>query len=164
MPSGAPAGNARPLTRARTTLDLSGILSKTPEPLKAVPGNAAVPIEIKPVTQELIQSAWDAFRESRKDQVALYLLLQRALQIEDTTIRILLSNLVEEQLLDEIRTDLLTHLRETLSNSGVTLISSVTVAEATKTAYTGREKLDKLAEQYPLINALAERLGLDPEF
>ncbi|MFM9076259.1 MAG: hypothetical protein ACKORJ_11955, partial [Bacteroidota bacterium] len=101
--------------------------------MKTVSGPSSAAIEIKPVTQELIQSAWDAFRDSRKDQVALYLLLQRELQIEDTTIRLQLSNLVEEQLLDEIRTDLLTHLRETLSNPGIMLISSVTVVESTKT-------------------------------
>ena len=152
------------MTRARTTLDLSGILSKTPEPLKPVAGTVVATIEVRTVTPELIQSAWDTFRESRKDQVAIHLLLQRQIQTEGTSIRIELTNLVEEQLLDEIRTDLLTHLREHLSNPGITLISSVAVSESVKTAYTGREKLNKLAEKYPLILDLKERLGLDPEF
>ena len=96
--------------------------------------------------------------------MAIHLLLQRQIQTEGTSIRIELTNLVEEQLLDEIRTDLLTHLREHLSNPGITLISSVAVSESVKTAYTGREKLNKLAEKYPLILDLKERLGLDPEF
>ena len=160
----APAGNARPLTRARTTLNLSGILSQPPEPLKVVSGPTEPALAVVPVTPALIGSAWDTFRESRKDQVAIHMLLQRELEIEDTTIRIRLSNPVEEQLLDEIRTDLLTHLRENLRNPGISLLATMEMTEATKTAYTGREKLDKLAARYPLILDLKERLGLDPDF
>jgi len=155
-------GNARPLTRARTTLNLSSILDTRPEPLTTV--SAETPQEFRAVTPELIRQAWEGFRELQKDRVAIHMLLQKDLAIEGTEIRIQITNPVEEQLLDEIRTDLLTTLREKLGNPYISLIATLIAAEQVKTAYTSKEKFDQMAEKYPIILELKDRLGLDSDY
>ena len=91
-------------------------------------------------------------------------MLQRPLEINGYSLTITLTNPVEEPLLQSIKSDLLTHLRESLENSSIQLESVLTQIEYSNIAYTNREKLEKLSEKYPLVSELKERLGLDPDF
>lgn len=154
-------GNARPLTRAKTTLNLNSILDKKPEQLKPV---VEAKIKSKEVSTQDIQQAWNTFAETRKQESAIYILLQRPLEINGYSLTITLTNPVEEPLLQSIKSDLLTHLRESLENSSIQLESVLTQIEHSNIAYTNREKLEKLSEKYPLVSELKERLGLDPDF
>lgn len=154
-------GNARPLTRAKTTLNLNSILDKKPEPLKQV---TETKIKSKEVSPADIQQAWNTFAETRKQESAVYILLQRPLEIVNYNITITLSNPVEEPLLQGIKSDLLAHLRESLENTSIQLESVLTQIEHSTIAYTNREKLEKLAEKFPMVSELKDRLGLDPDF
>lgn len=75
-----------------------------------------------------------------------------------------MSNPVEEPLLQGIKSDLLAHLRESLENTSIQLESVLAQIEHSTIAYTNREKLEKLAEKFPMVSELKDRLGLDPDF
>jgi DNA polymerase-3 subunit gamma/tau len=149
------------LTRARTTLNLNSILDKKPEPLTAI---AETKIKSNAVSDQLIKQAWDTFAETRKNESAIYILLQRPLEISNTNIQITLTNPVEEPLLQSIKAELLAYLRETLENTSIQLDCVLTQQEHSTIAYTNKEKLEKLSIKYPLIIELKERLGLDTDY
>jgi hypothetical protein len=94
-----------------------------------------------------------------------YILLNEDVELlEGNTIEIKLSNPVQEDTLDTIKTELLTFLRSKLNNESITIASKVQAGDAKKRLYTTREKFDHLAQKHPLLKELKERLGLDPDF
>lgn len=67
-------------------------------------------------------------------------------------------------MLQSIKADLLTFLRDTLSNSLIQLESELLQQQTRKIAYTNKEKFEALVEKNPLLKTLQEKFGLDPEF
>lgn len=110
-----------------------------------------------------VQSAWNEFAESRKDQVAEYNLMLREFVLLGNTIQLQLTNPVEEPLLAGIRADLLTFLRQKL-NSDISIEGVLLKSAAKKIIYTNKEKFDHLAEKNPILLKLKERLGLDTDY
>jgi hypothetical protein len=108
--------------------------------------------------------AWAEYADMRKAQVAEFQILQREYQYEQPVITIQLMNPVEESLLDNFRRDLTQFLRDRLRNNDLTLASTLQATEGKKVIYTAREKFEHLAEKYPYLNELKDRLGLDWEF
>jgi len=84
--------------------------------------------------------------------------------IDDTTIKLTLTNSVKEVILDKFRSDLMQHLKSNLRNGNITLVTDLLEEEAKKMIYTNKEKFDHLAEKNPLLLKLKDRLGLDPDF
>lgn len=84
--------------------------------------------------------------------------------MEDTTVKIELSNPVEEPLLHSIKSVLTTHLREKLGNSSISVVGEVMEIVSKKVAYTNKEKFEHMAEKNTAIKELKEKLGLDPDF
>ncbi len=115
------------------------------------------------MTLSEVQHAWKQFAESRKGQIAEYNLLLRDFDLAGNTIQLQLTNPVEDQLLTDIRTDLLTFLKEKLNNE--IFIEGVMQKSITKKViYTNKEKFDYLVEKYPALLELKERLGLDTDY
>jgi DNA polymerase-3 subunit gamma/tau len=75
-----------------------------------------------------------------------------------------LANLVEEPLLQGIRTQLTAYLRDKLNNSNINVIGVMQAFETKRVAYTNKEKFDFLAEKNPILLELKERLGLDTDY
>lgn len=96
--------------------------------------------------------------------MAEYQILQREFAYQSPIITIPLLNPVEESLLDNFRRDLTQFLRDRLRNNDLTLVSALQSTEGKKVIYTSREKFEHLAEKYPYLHELKERLGLDWEF
>jgi len=61
-------------------------------------------------------------------------------------------------------TDLVTYLRNRLSNPTIKVESVMKEMDVKKMAYTNKEKFDLLAEKNPMLKELKERLGLDTDF
>ena len=161
------SGNARPIQRTKTSLDLKSLQAQRPSPPAVQPESnqpESAPVPVRESSPESILKAWRDFAESRKDQVAEYMLLQRPINIKGNSISMTLGNAVEEPLLEGFRSDLLGWIREALGNPGITLETSLQVEAVVRSAYTNREKLDELKGRYPAVGELVERLGLDPDF
>jgi hypothetical protein len=155
---------SKPLsTRPKSTLNLNAILRAkelAPDTLPQV----EEPVDVKPLTDEELRGAWSDYAQLRKSQVAEFHLLSRTVDVQGSTVTVALANSVEEPLLQTILPDLLTYLRNRLSNPGIRVESVMKEAEAKKIAYTNKEKFDLLVEKNPLLKELKERLGLDPDF
>lgn len=107
---------------------------------------------------------WNNFAEQKKNQVAEYHLLKQPFRFQNNCITLSLTNPVEEQMLQSIKVDLLTYLRDKLSNGFIMLESEMQHQQTKKIAYTNKEKYEALVEKNPLLKTLQEKLGLDPEF
>jgi hypothetical protein len=76
-----------------------------------------------------------------------------------------LHNHFQETLLDEIRLELLTFLRDRLSNDSIQLGGEIkAVVDTGKMLYTNKEKLDHLMEKNPMVKELKDKFGLDTDF
>jgi hypothetical protein len=118
----------------------------------------------KPFTDDELSEAWSKLAESRKDQAATYQLLSRGYLREGNTLVIHLNNPVEEPLLQSMKTDLVSYLRESLSNNSLQLKSLMVEIAANKMIYTNKEKFEALAAKNPLLKELRDKFGLDPDF
>jgi DNA polymerase-3 subunit gamma/tau len=118
----------------------------------------------KPFTDDELSEAWSKLAESRKDQAATYQLLSRGFLREGNTLVIHLNNPVEEPLLQSMKTDLVSYLRESLGNNSLQLKSLMVEVAANKMFYTNKEKFDAMAAKNPLLKDLIDKFGLDPDF
>lgn len=75
-----------------------------------------------------------------------------------------LHNHFQETLINTIKVDILTFLREKLMNNRIQLMGEHKTVDDKKVIYTNREKFDHLAEKNPKLKDLKERLGLDTDF
>lgn len=108
---------------------------------------------------------WKEYADQRKSQVAEYHLLMQPFTLSgDNMITLSLTNPVEEPLLQSMKIDLLTYLRERLNNSQIQLQGILQQYEVKKRAYTNKEKFEYLAEKNQFLKLLQEKFGLDPDF
>ena len=152
---------------AKTSIDLNALMTGKPAREESTGNNPTetprrAPSE--PASPEAIQKAWADFAETRRLQVAEYMVLRRPIQVTGQKITMTLTNPVEETLLTGIRNDLLQWIREALNDPTVTLETDLQMTATTRAAFTNREKLEELQNRYPIISELCERLGLDPDY
>jgi DNA polymerase-3 subunit gamma/tau len=92
-------------------------------------------------------------------------LLTQGFEFVDNKVLVHLHNHFQVTLLDEMKLDLLTYLRESLQNDSIQLGGEVkTTGDTKKVLYTNREKLDHLMEKNPVVKELKDRFGLDTDF
>lgn len=152
-------------TKIKTTPNLQSILNPVAEK-KTVEKLAAIiePIVNRPVVLERLKEIWDEFAEQRKDQTAEYQILKREFQFEHPFISVILTNPVEETLLENFRLDFIKFLRDRLQNTELNLLVSIQKVSGKKVLYTSKEKFEHLAEKHPYLNDLKDKLGLDWDF
>jgi DNA polymerase-3 subunit gamma/tau len=149
-------------SRVKSTLNLQNILSGKPGEEKQAKENGTKYVRRK-INQAEVKEVWNAYAEARKTQVAEYSLLQRDFEIDDHVVKVQLTNPVEVTLLDSIKTDLLTFLKEKLQCE-IILEGVLLQTESKKMIYTNKEKFDHLAEKHPALLELKDRLGLDTDY
>jgi DNA polymerase-3 subunit gamma/tau len=149
------------VSRVKSTLNLQNILTEKPEENKPI-GNG-IKFEKRKILKSEIVEVWQEFALKRKAQVAEYGLLQHDFDIDEHTIKLQLTNPVELTLLDSIKSDLLTFLKERLQ-CDVTLEGVLLKTDSKKMIYTNKEKFDHLAEKHPALLELKDRLGLDTDY
>ena len=120
----------------------------------------------EPVTLEGLQKYWKAFADKRREEGkdAQYVLLNQDIKLsEGNVIEIKLTNSVEQPILESIRTELIQFLRTNLNNHSLTIEAKLVQMESNEMIYTDRERFNYLAEKYPNLKKLQEKLGLDPD-
>jgi DNA polymerase-3 subunit gamma/tau len=159
-PIPAPARPAAAL-RPRTTLNLKEITAKP----RALQSEAQPPPQPdRAVQADELKKAWNAYAELHRNQVAEYQLLNREISLEETQVVIQLANPFEEQLLQTVKTEATTFLRNQLQNNQITIQGNLVATEAKKMIYTNREKFEFLLDKHPALKALRDRFGLDADF
>lgn len=149
-------------TRAKSTLNLSQI-GKSQETSDKPKEEVVEKLAIRALTFDEVKAAWQKFAESRKSQVAEYNLLSHDFDLNGHVIKLHLANPVEEPLLAGIKSDLVAFLKEQM-NAPVIVEGALMQHESKRIIYTNKEKFDHLAEKYPQLLELKERLGLDTDY
>lgn len=111
-----------------------------------------------------LKVAWQEFAEQRKKYKAEYQVLTQEIEIRDTLVTVHLHNPVQETILNDLKTEINSFLREKLDNYSIQITGELKTNDDKKVVYTNREKFEHLAEKNPTLNELKERLGLDPDF
>lgn len=115
-------------------------------------------------TFEKLKEAWNEFAETRKKYKAEYQVLTQEIELKENTIVVHLHNPVQDTLLNDLKTDITTFIREKLGNTTIQLTGELISEDDKKVIYTNREKFDHLAEKNPSLRDLKNRLGLDTDF
>jgi DNA polymerase III subunit gamma/tau len=124
-------------------------------------------IKNKPFGLQDLKKYWQDFADLKKAEGKKndhILLNEDILLLEDYIIEIKLSNPVQEEFLNGLKTELLIFLRGKLENELITITSAIKAADEKKRPYTPKEKLEHMIEKQPLLKELKDRLGLDPDF
>lgn len=93
-------------------------------------------------------------------------MLTQPYELNENTITVSLHHPVQETMLDNMRIELSTFIRERLKNNSI-LISGKLVEmkeDEKKVFYTPREKFEYLIEKNPMLKELKDRLGLDTDY
>jgi DNA polymerase-3 subunit gamma/tau len=153
-------------SRPKTTMNLGSILKGQPkEETKKEEKNGTHPKTDAHVNENQLRQIWSAYAELKKDQMAEYHLLNQPFVFKENIITLTLTNPIEEPILNSVKQDLLSYLREKLGNNSLQVEGHMQEQQQGKRiAYTNKEKFEHLAEKNPLLIELKERLGLDPDF
>jgi len=83
---------------------------------------------------------------------------------KNSTVTVQIHNSILELTFDKIKVELQAHLRLTLGNDSIKVGLEKLESSAKKMLYTNKEKFDYLAEKYPSLKLLQEKLSLDPDY
>lgn len=115
-----------------------------------------------------LQSVWNDFTEvlKKKNKINLSSTLasRKPMQEDDSTISFGVSNEVQEDEINSIKTDLLSFLRSGMKNSSLQLKIIVDKNETERKPYTGEEKFERLSEKNPALNKLRQQFNLEIDF
>lgn len=129
-----------------------------------------VPLDIteKAVNIQELRNEWATFARQRKTmgKESEFMLLNQEVNLADdgVTVPLKLSNVLQEDLLEGVRAELVQYLRKALHNRRINVSATLVKEEKQKRLYTPTEKLAYLMEKYPALQDLRNRLGLDPDF
>jgi DNA polymerase-3 subunit gamma/tau len=128
-------------------------------------GNSEVKINAsEPFSPEQLRAVWMEFAEKRKVYQAEYHLLAQEYDLLENKITVALLHPFQETMLNNLRSEITTYLRERLKNNSILVTGELKVTDDKKIIYTNREKFDFLIEKNPLLKELKDRLGLDTDF
>lgn len=115
-----------------------------------------------------LRNEWAKFAEQRKmmGKESEFMVLNQEINLDEdgVTIPLKLTNVLQEDLLNNIRPDLVQYLRKILHNHRINVVAKLVREEKQRKLYTPTEKLNYLIEKYPALRELKDRLGLDPDF
>lgn len=121
----------------------------------------------EPFSDPQLRVAITQFAEQMKEdgRVSVFTTLTRRKPVlESTTITLELDNAVQLEYLNDIREDLLLHLRSSLKNYDVQLETNIIESPDEPEAYTPVEQFKKMAEKNPSLLELKKRLDLDIDY
>jgi DNA polymerase-3 subunit gamma/tau len=147
----------------KTTIKLNDLLKgkKTSEEVEVLESR---PVLNEPFTPEQLHLVWNDFAVQRKKFQAEYQLLIQPFEIRANLITIHLLSTVQETMLNNFKSDLITYLRENLKNNSIMVVGELKETEEKQMLYTPRDKFEYLLEKNPLLKMMRDRLGLDPDF
>ncbi len=137
---------------------------------KAKKADAATSAKDQPATPfayEDFLNVWDTMAAHYKDKsLSLHMALtQQKPRIEkEHTIRLSLENSIQQDLINENITDILSFLHRGLTNYQIRLETEIRQQESKQKAYLPKEKLEELIKKNPDIKKLKDELGLDLDY
>jgi DNA polymerase-3 subunit gamma/tau len=148
----------------KTTLRLTDLLKVGPKQEDSGHETAVAVDETESFSAEQFQTAWMTFAEQRKKLHAEYQLLTQPYNLDGGKVTIQLLNAVQESLLNNLKSELITYLRETMRNHTILVGGHLLETEDKKMMYTARDKFEVLLEKNPALREMKDRLGLDADF
>ncbi len=128
-------------------------------------------VAVKPLTKEGLQEAWNLFIEAlaqKKNHSAVTQFKDAQLVIlDENTFEISTESNIQQKFIESERSHLITHLQDFFNNRYLTyqlkLEVTDTPEEDREKPLTSRQQYQLLAEQYPLLKELKEKLKLELE-
>ena len=155
------------LKKTSSLPSLEGIKKTLEKKEEIIQEENKVPEKREAFTLEQLKSAWDAYLQHLKqnNRDLEYVALNHEFELVNSeTIKITLANKFQEKSIENLKPDLLGELRGKLNNSFIDLQIDFQKIDEKQLRYTNREKFDYLAQKYPLLSELKNRLDLDPDF
>ncbi|MFD1872297.1 DNA polymerase III subunit gamma/tau [Hymenobacter bucti] len=123
---------------------------------------------LPPIAPELLQSVWQQLVDERRaqDKMGDYMILNRPVAADaNHVITLMLENPVQVVQFNDFRAEFTTELRRRTGHPGLLVQTEVTTAAPTgRKLYTSNDKFAYLAEKYPALQEMKQRLGLDADF
>jgi DNA polymerase-3 subunit gamma/tau len=122
---------------------------------------------IDPVSPDELMAGWNDFVNKLKldGRDREYNTLNQRVNIDqDLCIHLMLPNSFQTKTIEDVQQELLTYLRTRFNNGKIKLLAEVEKFEEKKLIYTNNEKFEYLAEKYPELKKLKQRLDLDTDF
>jgi len=123
---------------------------------------------LPPIAPELLQTVWQQLADERRaqDKMSDYMVLNRAVVADAShVITLTVDNPVQVVQFNEFRAEFMAELRRRTGHPGLTVLPEVAAAAPTgRKLYTSNDKFAYLAEKYPALQEMKQRLGLDADF
>ncbi len=160
-----PSLTEKPFTKpsTKTTVRITDLLKAEPKKSKEQIAEVAAE-DNQPFTKEALHQVWLEFAEQRKMYQAEYQLLAQPFTLNESTVEVNLLSMVQETMLNNIKSELTTLLRERLKNNTILVKGVMSEVDDTKIIYTSRDKFTYLLTKNPVLQELKDRLGLDTDF
>jgi DNA polymerase-3 subunit gamma/tau len=146
----------------------------TPTTPTAKPAAVAEPSEVvptgplAPIAPELLQTVWKQLAEERRaqDKMSEFMVLNRTVAADAShVITLTVDNPVQVVQFNDFRAEFMAELRRRTGHPGLTVQTEVASAAPTgRKLYTSNDKFAYLAEKYPALQEMKQRLGLDADF
>lgn len=113
-------------------------------------------------TAEELKTKWEAFVARLDDRPNLQSTLAYVPELkEGFQLYLEIENTVQEDLINSIKTELVSWLRKELKNSKINLITAITEKIKGRIIYTDAEKFEELLKKNPTLALLKQKLNLD---
>ncbi|TDN35771.1 DNA polymerase III subunit gamma/tau [Hymenobacter sp. UV11] len=123
---------------------------------------------LPPIAPELLQAVWKQLTDERRAQEKMsdYMVLNRAISADEGhVITLTVDNPVQVVQFNDFRAEFMAELRRRTGHPGLTVqIEVATAAPTGRKLYTSNDKFAYLAEKYPALQEMKQRLGLDADF
>ncbi|MGI4761776.1 MAG: DNA polymerase III subunit gamma/tau [Janthinobacterium lividum] len=123
---------------------------------------------LPPIAPELLHTVWQQLADERRAQEKMsdYMVLNRTVEAgADHVITLTVDNPVQVVQFNDFRAEFMAELRRRTGHPGLTVQTEVATAAPTgRKLYTSNDKFAYLAEKYPALQEMKQRLGLDADF
>ncbi|WMJ73248.1 hypothetical protein RCC89_08745 [Cytophagaceae bacterium ABcell3] len=124
--------------------------------------------ESKAFSFEDVKRLWEQYTQDfrKKGMKNEIVVMDREFRLEETKIILRLDNVLQQDILNSFRSELLDFLRKNLCNSSIMLEHYIELPPENEKnmLYTDKDKYRYLVEKYPLLDEMRVRLGLDVQF
>jgi DNA polymerase-3 subunit gamma/tau len=123
---------------------------------------------LAPIAPELLAKVWKQLADERRAQEKMseYTVLNREVSADDShVITLTVDNPVQITQFNDFRAEFMAELRRRTGHPGLTVQTEVAASAPTgRKLYTSNDKFAYLAEKYPALQEMKQRLGLDADF
>ncbi|MEL6539331.1 MAG: DNA polymerase III subunit gamma/tau [Bacteroidota bacterium] len=137
--------------------------ANTPKSTQAATSPPSVGTPPQPLTQAMVLPHWQAYAQQLKDsgKMSEYSLLSQPFSTEGHSITVELTSTVQQDIFSTMKEGLAVMLRQKLGIATIDLVDKVVQVVQAKKPYTAQEKFAYLAQKYPSLRTLQEKLALE---